>query len=40
MGEGTHERFHRMAESVISAYPPDPAKMAAGASCMGCAGHM
>lgn len=40
MGEGQHERFHALAESLIAAYPPDPAKMAAGSACMSCAGHM
>lgn len=40
MGEGTHEKFHALAEALIAAYPPDPAKMAAGAACMSCAGHM
>ena len=25
MGEGAHERFHRLAESLIKAYPPGPA---------------
>lgn len=40
MGEGEHQRFHAMAEKLIEAYPPDPARMAAGAGCSGCTGHM
>ena len=40
VGLGTHERFHALAESLIVAFPPDPAKMTAGSACVGCAGHM
>jgi len=40
MGEGAHERFHKLAESLIEAYPPDPERMAAGSACTGCPGHM
>lgn len=40
MGEGTHEKFHALAESLIRAFPPDEAKMVAGSACMSCAGHM
>lgn len=39
MGEGTHEHFHHLAESLIEAYPPNPERMESGA-CLGCAGHM
>lgn len=40
MGEGTHERFHALAESLIGEYQPDEDRMAAGSACVGCAGHM
>ena len=40
MGDGTHERFHKLAESLIVAYPPDPEKMDQASACIGCAGHM
>ena len=37
MGEGTHEGFHRLAEWLIKAYPPDPKKMEIASQFMGCA---
>ena len=40
MGAGEHERFHALADRLVDAYPPDPARMAAGAACTGCPGHM
>ena len=40
MGEGEHQRFIAMAEKLVEAYPPDPARMAAGTGCSGCTGHM
>lgn len=40
MGEGTHERFHALAESLIEAYPPDAARAAESSACFGCPGHM
>ena len=40
MGEGTHERYHALAERLIEAYPPDASRMAEGAACVGCPGHM
>ncbi len=40
MGAGEHEKFHALADQLIEAYPPDPARMAAGSACTGCPGHM
>jgi hemerythrin-like domain-containing protein len=40
MGEGAHARFHALAEKLIQAYPPDPARMSQDDSCIGCHGHM
>ncbi len=40
MGAGAHERFHALAEKLIESYPPNPAKMGQGESCVGCLGHM
>ncbi len=39
MGDGAHERFHAIANELIAAYPPDPAKMSAASACIGCSGH-
>ncbi len=40
MGEGTHERFHALAESLIQAYPPDQVRMSEASACFHCPGHM
>ncbi len=40
MGAGTHERFHRLAEALIEAYPPDGSKAEEASSCFHCPGHM
>lgn len=40
MGAGEHEKFHALADKLIDAYPPDPARMAEGSACTGCPGHM
>ncbi len=40
MGEGTHAKYHALVRALVAAYPPDPAKMAAGAACAGCPGHV
>jgi len=40
MGEGAHARYHGLAEELVAAYPPDPARMASASACFGCAGHM
>jgi hemerythrin-like domain-containing protein len=40
MGAGEHEKFHALADTLIEAYPPDPARMAEGSACTGCSGHM
>ena len=39
-GEGEHDRFRAMAQALAQSYPPDPARMSAGAGCSGCTGHM
>jgi len=39
-GESEHKRFRAMAERLVQSYPPDPARMVAGAGCSGCTGHM
>lgn len=39
-GEDEHQRFKALAEKLVQSYPPDPSRMAAGAGCAGCTGHM
>jgi hemerythrin-like domain-containing protein len=39
MGEGAHARLHALAEGLVAACPPDPARMAAASGCSGCGGH-
>jgi hemerythrin-like domain-containing protein len=39
-GGSEHERFQAMAQALTHAYPPDPARVIAGAGCSGCTGHM
>jgi hemerythrin-like domain-containing protein len=39
MGEGSHERFHALAEKLTEKFPPDPATSASSDSCIGCHGR-
>jgi hemerythrin-like domain-containing protein len=39
-GEREHDRFRAMAERLVRSHPPDSSRMAAGAGCGGCTGHM
>lgn len=39
MGAVERERYISLANSLVAAYPPDPAKMADAQSCVGCAGN-
>jgi hemerythrin-like domain-containing protein len=40
MGQGTHQSFRALAESLVDAYPPRSGASAAGAACFTCPGHM
>ena len=39
MPPGDKQRLEDLAAELISAYPPDPARLAAAMSCTGCPGH-
>lgn len=40
LGAGARERYLALADALETAFPPDPARMAAGDACLGCASHM
>lgn len=40
LGAGARERYLALADALVKSFPPDPARMAAGDACFGCASHM